>query len=29
MGKIYEACGKVYFEAMYYRHDIGAIKEER
>jgi len=29
MGKIYEACGKVYFEAMYYRRDIGAIKEER
>jgi phosphoribosylamine--glycine ligase len=29
MGKIYEACGKVYFEAMYYRRDIGAVKEER
>jgi phosphoribosylamine--glycine ligase len=29
MGRIYEACGKVYFEAMYYRRDIGAIKEER
>jgi phosphoribosylamine--glycine ligase len=29
MGRIYEACGKIYFEAMYYRRDIGAIKEER
>ena len=29
MGKIYEACGRIYFEAMYYRRDIGAIKEER
>jgi phosphoribosylamine--glycine ligase len=29
MGRIYEACGKVYFEAMYYRRDIGAVKEER
>jgi phosphoribosylamine--glycine ligase len=29
MGRIYDACGKVYFEAMFYRRDIGAIKEER
>ena len=29
MGRIYEACGKIYFEAMYYRRDIGAVKEER
>ena len=29
MGKIYEACGRVYFEAMHYRRDIGAVKEER
>ncbi|MGZ5556409.1 MAG: phosphoribosylamine--glycine ligase [Candidatus Aminicenantales bacterium] len=29
MGKIYEACGRIYFEAMYYRRDIGAVKEER
>jgi phosphoribosylamine--glycine ligase len=29
MAKIYEACGKIHFEAMYYRRDIGAIKEER
>jgi phosphoribosylamine---glycine ligase len=29
MKKIYEACGKIYFEAMYYRRDIGAVKEER
>ena len=29
MGKIYEACGRISFEAMYYRRDIGAIKEER
>jgi phosphoribosylamine--glycine ligase len=29
MGRAYEACAKVYFEAMYYRRDIGAIKEER
>lgn len=29
MGRIYEACQKIYFEAMYYRRDIGAVKEER
>jgi phosphoribosylamine--glycine ligase len=29
MAKIYEACGKIRFEAMYYRRDIGAIKEAR
>ena len=29
MGRIYEACGRVYFEAMHYRRDIGAVKEER
>jgi phosphoribosylamine--glycine ligase len=29
MGKIYDACGKIRFEAMYYRRDIGAIREER
>jgi phosphoribosylamine--glycine ligase len=29
MGQIYEACGRIYFEAMYYRRDIGAVKEER
>ena len=29
MDRIYEACGKIYFEAMYYRRDIGAVKEER
>jgi len=29
MGKIYEGCGRIYFEAMYYRRDIGAVKEER
>ena len=29
MGKIYEACGRIYFEAMSYRRDIGAVKEER
>ena len=29
MGKIYEACGRIYFEAMHYRRDIGAVKEER
>jgi phosphoribosylamine--glycine ligase len=29
MGKIYEACGRIYFEAMHYRRDIGAMKEER
>jgi phosphoribosylamine--glycine ligase len=29
MGKIYEACGRIYFEGMYYRRDIGAVKEER
>ncbi len=29
MKKIYEACGRIYFEAAYYRRDIGAVKEER
>ncbi|HSQ79266.1 MAG TPA: phosphoribosylglycinamide synthetase C domain-containing protein [Candidatus Bathyarchaeia archaeon] len=29
MRKIYEACGRIYFEAMYYRRDIGAVKEAR
>ena len=29
MGRIYDACGRIHFEAMYYRRDIGAIKEER
>jgi phosphoribosylamine--glycine ligase len=29
MRKIYEACGRIYFEAMHYRRDIGAVKEER
>ncbi len=29
MGKIYGACGKIYFEAMHYRRDIGAVKENR
>jgi phosphoribosylamine--glycine ligase len=29
MGRIYEACGRIYFEAMHYRRDIGAVKEER
>jgi phosphoribosylamine--glycine ligase len=29
MGKIYEACGRIYFEAMHFRRDIGAMKEER
>jgi phosphoribosylamine--glycine ligase len=29
MGKIYDACGKIYFEAMHCRRDIGAVKEER
>ncbi len=29
MGRIYDACGKIYFEAMHYRRDIGAMKEER
>jgi phosphoribosylamine--glycine ligase len=29
MAKVYEACGKIYFEAMHYRRDIGAVKEER
>ena len=29
MGKIYEACGRIYFEAMHYRRDIGAVTEER
>ncbi|HPW16853.1 MAG TPA: phosphoribosylamine--glycine ligase [Candidatus Aminicenantes bacterium] len=29
MRKIYEGCGRIYFEAMHYRRDIGALKEER
>jgi phosphoribosylamine---glycine ligase len=29
MSKIYDACGKIYFEAMHCRRDIGAVKEER
>jgi phosphoribosylamine---glycine ligase len=29
MKKIYKACGRIYFEAVHYRRDIGAIKEER
>ncbi len=29
MGQIYDACGKIYFEAMHCRRDIGAVKEER
>jgi phosphoribosylamine---glycine ligase len=29
MNKIYEACGRIYFEAMHYRRDIGATKEGR
>ncbi len=29
MEKIYDACGRIYFEAMHYRRDIGAVKEER
>jgi phosphoribosylamine--glycine ligase len=29
MGKIYDACGRIYFEAMHFRRDIGAVKEER
>jgi phosphoribosylamine--glycine ligase len=28
MKKIYEAVGKIYFEAMHFRRDIGAAKEE-
>jgi phosphoribosylamine--glycine ligase len=28
MKRIYEAVGKIYFEAMHYRRDIGAAKEE-
>jgi phosphoribosylamine--glycine ligase len=29
MAKIYDACGRIYFEAMHYRRDIGAAREER
>jgi len=29
MNKIYEACGRIYFEAMHFRRDIGAAKEGR
>jgi len=28
MGRIYDACRRIYFEAMYYRRDIGAVKKE-
>ena len=28
MEKTYEAISKIYFEAMHYRRDIGAVKEE-
>ncbi|MEN6310587.1 MAG: phosphoribosylamine--glycine ligase [Acidobacteriota bacterium] len=28
MKKIYEAVGRIYFEAMHYRRDIGAVREE-
>jgi phosphoribosylamine-glycine ligase len=29
MNKIYEAIGKIYFEAMHYRRDIGELKGDR
>ncbi len=29
MAKAYDACGRIYFEAMHFRRDIGAIREER
>jgi phosphoribosylamine--glycine ligase len=29
MKKIYDAIGRIYFEAMHYRRDIGAVREER
>jgi phosphoribosylamine--glycine ligase len=29
MGRIYDACGRIYFEAMHFRRDIGAVKEDR
>jgi phosphoribosylamine---glycine ligase len=29
MAKVYDACGRIHFEAMHYRRDIGAIREER
>ncbi|HOW86101.1 MAG TPA: phosphoribosylamine--glycine ligase [Candidatus Aminicenantes bacterium] len=29
MERIYDACRRVYFEAMYYRRDIGTVREER
>jgi phosphoribosylamine--glycine ligase len=29
MKKIYGALGRVHFEAMHFRHDIGAVREER
>jgi phosphoribosylamine--glycine ligase len=29
MKKIYDAVGRIYFEAMHYRRDIGAVREER
>lgn len=29
MSKIYQACGKIYFEAVHFRRDIGALKEEQ
>jgi len=29
MNKVYDAAGRIYFEAVHYRRDIGAVKEER
>jgi phosphoribosylamine--glycine ligase len=29
MSKVYDACGRIHFEAMHYRRDIGAVREER
>jgi len=29
MKKIYDAAGRIYFEAMHFRRDIGAVREER
>jgi phosphoribosylamine--glycine ligase len=29
MKKIYDAVGRIYFEAMHYRRDIGAVREDR
>ncbi len=28
MNKVYDAAGRIYFEAIHFRHDIGAVKEE-